>query len=107
LLIAGRLHQRTIGPGSGEDMYLDWALRGWQWFRASGLIGPAAMVNDGLTAACADNGDTAWTYNQGVIAGAARASWTACSVITMQTMQVGTATRPGTRSHLVSHLSAG
>jgi predicted alpha-1,6-mannanase (GH76 family) len=69
LLIAGRLHQRTIGSGSGEDIYLDWALREWQWFRASGLIGPAGMVNDGLTADCANNGDTAWTYNQGVIAG--------------------------------------
>jgi len=40
LLIAGRLHQRTIGSGRGEDIYLDWALREWQWFRASGLIGP-------------------------------------------------------------------
>jgi predicted alpha-1,6-mannanase (GH76 family) len=27
------------------------------------------MVNDGLTADCANNGGTAWTYNQGVIAG--------------------------------------
>jgi predicted alpha-1,6-mannanase (GH76 family) len=69
LLIAGRLHQRTIGSGSGEDIYLDWALREWQWFRASGLIGPAGLVNDGLTADCANNGGTAWTYNQGVITG--------------------------------------
>lgn len=66
LLIAGRLHQRTTGAGRG---YLDWALREWQWFRASGLIGPAGLVNDGLTADCANNGGTAWTYNQGVIIG--------------------------------------
>ena len=38
--------------------------------------------------------------------GAARASWTACSMMTMQTAQAGTATRPETCSHLVSHLSA-
>ena len=36
----------------------------------------------------------------------ARASWTVCSVITMPTAQAGTPTRPETRSHLVSHLSA-
>jgi predicted alpha-1,6-mannanase (GH76 family) len=64
LLIAGRLHQRTDDPG-----YLDWALREWRWFRASGLIGPVGLVNDGLTADCANNGGTAWTYNQGVIIG--------------------------------------
>ncbi len=66
LLIAGRLHQRTAGAGHG---YLDWALREWQWFRASGLIGPAGLVNDGLTADCANNGRTTWTYNQGVLIG--------------------------------------
>ncbi len=35
----------------------------------SGLIGPSGLVNDGLTAACANNGGTTWTYNQGVILG--------------------------------------
>ncbi len=29
----------------------------------------AGLVNDGLTAECANNGGTAWTYNQGVIIG--------------------------------------
>ncbi len=66
LLVAGRLHQRTAGRRGG---YLDWALREWQWFAASGLIGPSGLVNDGLTAACGNNGGTAWTYNQGVIIG--------------------------------------
>ncbi len=69
LLIAGRLHQRTTGPSGGASDYLDWALREWRWFRASGLIGPAGLVNDGLTADCANNGRTTWTYNQGVIIG--------------------------------------
>ncbi len=84
LLAAGRLHQRTtelgttepgtteLGttePGRRASGYLDWALREWQWFRASGLIGPAGLVNDGLTADGANNGGTTWTYNQGVIIG--------------------------------------
>jgi predicted alpha-1,6-mannanase (GH76 family) len=49
--------------------YRDWALREWEWLHASGLIGPSGLVNDGLTAACANNGGTTWTYNQGVILG--------------------------------------
>ena len=69
LLIAGRLHQRMTGPGSRASDYLDWVLREWRWLRASGLIGPAGLVNDGLTADCANNGGTTWTYNQGVIIG--------------------------------------
>jgi predicted alpha-1,6-mannanase (GH76 family) len=66
MLIAGRLEQRAADPGRD---YLDWGLREWQWLRASGLIGPAGLVNDGLTADCANNGGTTWTYNQGVIIG--------------------------------------
>jgi predicted alpha-1,6-mannanase (GH76 family) len=49
--------------------YRDWALREWEWLRASGLIGPDGLVNDGLTRACVNNGRTTWTYNQGVILG--------------------------------------
>jgi predicted alpha-1,6-mannanase (GH76 family) len=63
LLVAARLHQRASGD------YLDWALREWQWLNGSGLIGPAGLVNDGLTAGCVNNGGPTWTYNQGVILG--------------------------------------
>ena len=65
LTLAALLSQRV--PANGH--YRDWALREWEWLRASGMIGPAGLVNDGLTAACASNGGTAWTYNQGVILG--------------------------------------
>jgi len=65
LTLAAMLHQRTPGDGS----YLAWAQREWEWFRASGLIGPSGLVNDGLTPVCANNGGTTWTYNQGVILG--------------------------------------
>jgi predicted alpha-1,6-mannanase (GH76 family) len=53
----------------GRQEYRDWALREWEWLHRSGLIGPSGLVNDGLTAACANNGGTTWTYNQGVILG--------------------------------------
>jgi predicted alpha-1,6-mannanase (GH76 family) len=66
LLIAGLLAQRTP---AGHGGYLTWAQREWQWLQASGLIGPAGLVNDGLNAGCANNGGTTWTYNQGVIIG--------------------------------------
>ena len=65
LTLAALLAARV--PGQRE--YRDWALRSWEWLHGSGLIGPSGLVNDGLTAACANNGDTTWTYNQGVILG--------------------------------------
>jgi predicted alpha-1,6-mannanase (GH76 family) len=66
LALAARLHQRC---GNGHDYYLDWAIRQWEWFCASGLIGASSLVNDGLTAACENNAGVTWTYNQGVILG--------------------------------------
>jgi predicted alpha-1,6-mannanase (GH76 family) len=66
LLLGARLHQRT--GGSGAD-YLGWATREWEWFLASGMIGPDGLVNDGLTPEGRNNGGTTWTYNQGVILG--------------------------------------
>jgi predicted alpha-1,6-mannanase (GH76 family) len=66
LTLAALLHQRTPGD---QGSYLTWARREWEWFSSRGLIGPAGLVNDGLTAACQNNGGTTWTYNQGVILG--------------------------------------
>ena len=65
LTLAAQLHQRT--PGDQE--YLAWAMRSWEWLHGSGMIGQGGLVNDGLTADCANNGGTTWTYNQGVILG--------------------------------------
>jgi predicted alpha-1,6-mannanase (GH76 family) len=67
--VAIRLHARTAddaGPGG----YLDWATREWKWFDASGMINGSSLVNDGLDASCKNNGQTTWTYNQGVVIGA-------------------------------------
>jgi predicted alpha-1,6-mannanase (GH76 family) len=66
LTAAARLHQ--LSPSAGSR-YLDWALREWDWFSASGMIGRSGLVNDGLTADCTNNGKPTYTYNQGVILG--------------------------------------
>ena len=68
LALAARLAQRAAGERAHRE-YLDWALRTWEWLHGSGMIGPDGLVNDGLTAGCANNGGTTWTYNQGVILG--------------------------------------
>lgn len=68
LLSAIRLHQRTPGDG-GPNSYIYWATNEWAWFKASGMINGQNLINDGLTSACANNGQTTWTYNQGVILG--------------------------------------
>lgn len=66
LALAARLHQRCGADGA---VYLDWALRAWEWFDGSGLIGASGLVNDGLTSTCENNGGVTWSYNQGVILG--------------------------------------
>lgn len=68
LLVAIRLHQRTPGD-DGTDGYLNWAIREWAWFNASGMINAQHLVNDGLNRSCENNGRTTWSYNQGVIVG--------------------------------------
>jgi len=67
LLAAIRLHQRTPGDG-GSGSYFYWATNEWSWFQASGMINAQNLVNDGLNG-CVNNGQTTWTYNQGVILG--------------------------------------
>jgi predicted alpha-1,6-mannanase (GH76 family) len=67
LLAAIRLHQRTPGD-TGTGSYFYWATNEWAWFNASGMINGQNLVNDGLNG-CVNNGQTTWTYNQGVIIG--------------------------------------
>ena len=53
---------------------LTWMKKEWAWFRDSGMINGAHLINDGVTPAkaarCTNNGKRTWTYNQGVILGA-------------------------------------
>lgn len=63
LQLNAALHNRI----DGDSTYLRRAEDEWAWFRKSGMINSGGTVNDGLDSACANNGDTTWTYNQGVI----------------------------------------
>ncbi len=74
LEVAARLHERVSGDtvgggGPNGKSYIDWATAEWQWFQASGMINSQNLINDGLTSACQNNGQTTYTYNQGVILG--------------------------------------
>jgi len=70
--IAASLANRTTRSTQKAE-YLSWAQREWKWFHASGMINSDNMINDGLNAtnpaACTNNRQTTWTYNQGVILG--------------------------------------
>ncbi|MFD8612157.1 glycoside hydrolase family 76 protein [Streptomyces sp. NPDC059631] len=65
LQLNAALHNRI----PGDTAYLERAQREWSWFRQSGMINKDHLINDGLTDACANNGQTTWTYNQGVVLG--------------------------------------
>jgi predicted alpha-1,6-mannanase (GH76 family) len=43
----------------------------------SGLINSSNLVNDGLTSGCTNNGQTVWSYNQGLAIGAGVEMWRA------------------------------
>ncbi|GIJ43933.1 hypothetical protein Val02_08190 [Virgisporangium aliadipatigenens] len=65
--LTAALHNRL----PGDSTWLSRANAGWRWFDGSGLINGAGLVNDGLTGGCANNGQTVWTYNQGLAIGGA------------------------------------
>jgi len=50
-----------------DGFFVAWAERIWAWLDASGMQSAAGLFNDGLTQdACVNNGQTTWTYNQGL-----------------------------------------
>lgn len=74
LAVAASLANRMPSSSSGDgDDFLGIAEAQWAWFRASGMIGADGLINDGLTihadGTCANDGKTAWSYNQGVVLG--------------------------------------
>lgn len=71
LSVAASLANRV--PSENKSYYLDIAEGEWTWFRNSGMINARNNINDGLTinanGSCTNNGETAWSYNQGVVLG--------------------------------------
>lgn len=74
LSVAAHLANRET---SDRTRYLNWANREWNWFLGSGMINAKGLINDGLTISsvqgsvgiCTNNGQTTWSYNQGVVLG--------------------------------------
>ena len=71
--LTAALHNRI----PGDTAWLGRATTAWNWFRSSGMINSAGLVNDGLTSSCANNGGTVWSYNQGLAIGAGVEVWRA------------------------------
>jgi predicted alpha-1,6-mannanase (GH76 family) len=75
LSVAAHLENRT--QGAEKRAYAVWSRRELKWFRSTGMINGQGLINDGLGrvkgqtsgAGCSNNGQTTWTYNQGVILG--------------------------------------
>ncbi|MFE2943260.1 glycoside hydrolase family 76 protein [Streptomyces sp. NPDC059255] len=71
LWLTTSLHDR-IG---GDTAWGARAATAADWYLASGLINSSGLVNDGLTGGCGNNGQTVWSYNQGLAIGAFTQLW--------------------------------
>ncbi|GLY50459.1 glycosyl hydrolase [Lentzea sp. NBRC 102530] len=60
--LTASIHRRT----SGDTVWLQRARTAADWYLASGMINASGLVNDGITQDCRNNGQTVWTYNQGL-----------------------------------------
>ncbi|THV05068.1 glycoside hydrolase family 76 protein [Dendrothele bispora CBS 962.96] len=64
ILLSAQGFRRGLG-----QRYLDNANKVWNWLKNTGMRNAQGLYNDGLVLeTCANNGQTTWTYNQGVIA---------------------------------------
>ncbi|EGO00273.1 glycoside hydrolase family 76 protein [Serpula lacrymans var. lacrymans S7.3] len=79
--ITNQLFLLTSAEGYNRNQnqtYLDNANKEWAWLSASGMRGSDGLFNDGLDqTTCQNNGQTAWTYNQAVVASGLGALYTA------------------------------
>jgi predicted alpha-1,6-mannanase (GH76 family) len=67
LFLSVSAHLANRVPPPEQSPYLSWAIEEWRWFAQSGMINSEHLIDDGLTSSCQNNGETTWTYNQGVI----------------------------------------
>jgi hypothetical protein len=73
LRLTASIHRRT----PGDTVWLQRTRTAAAWYLGSGLINAANLVNDGLTSDCRNNGQTVWTYNQGLAIGGLVEAWRA------------------------------
>ncbi|MDQ0008333.1 putative alpha-1,6-mannanase (GH76 family) [Luteibacter jiangsuensis] len=71
--LTAELHNRI----PGDTVWLARSRTAWTWFQGSGMVNADGLVNDGLTNACTNNGQTVWSYNQGLAIGAGLELWRA------------------------------
>ena len=71
--LTAELHNRI----HGDKVWLARSRTAWAWFTGSGMINANGLVNDGLTDACTNNGQTVWSYNQGMAIGGGLELWRA------------------------------
>ncbi|MFI2378394.1 glycoside hydrolase family 76 protein [Streptomyces sp. NPDC018964] len=71
LWLTTALHQRL----AGDTVWGERATTAADWYLDSGLIDSSGLVNDGLTRDCANNGQTVWSYNQGLAIGGFTQLW--------------------------------
>ena len=67
LAVAAQLANRA----ESKEYYIQWALKQWAWFQGTEMVNADYNINNGIDAtSCKNDGQTVWTYNQGVILGA-------------------------------------
>lgn len=71
--LTAELHNRI----PGDTIWLQRSQEAWDWYIDSGMINSDGLVNDGLTDDCNNNGQTVYSYNQGLAIGAALELWRA------------------------------
>lgn len=66
-----------LGMYTGNQTYLDWADRAWEWTNAVGLMTPSYQIFDGSddNLNCSDFNHIQWSYNAGVFLLGAGVMW--------------------------------